>query len=98
MVADRSMTWTLIIIVLQKIMCNANFTGYVSLEMEGKEDAETAVPKSYELLRKAFEVQYRFFDKKRAKNKASCNFMEAFVPKYWDGIEEFSLINDFFAS
>ncbi len=56
MVADRSMTWTLIIIVLQKIMCNANFTGYVSLEMEGKEDAETAVPKSYELLRKAFEV------------------------------------------
>ena len=37
-----------------KIMRGANFTGYVSLEMEGKENAETAVPKSYELLRKAF--------------------------------------------
>lgn len=41
---------------IAKIMRNANFTGYVSLEMEGKENAETAVPKSYELLRKAFEV------------------------------------------
>ena len=30
------------------------FSGYVSLEMEGKEDAATAVPKSLELLRKAF--------------------------------------------
>jgi len=30
------------------------FKGYVSLEMEGKENAETAVPKSLELLRKAF--------------------------------------------
>jgi sugar phosphate isomerase/epimerase len=39
---------------IAKIMRDANFTGYVSLEMEGKEDAETAVPKSYELLRKAF--------------------------------------------
>lgn len=39
-----------------KIMRDANFTGYVSLEMEGKEDPETAVPKSYEMLRKAFEV------------------------------------------
>jgi len=39
-----------------KIMRNANFTGYVSLEMEGKENPETAVPKSYELLRKAFSV------------------------------------------
>ena len=41
---------------IAKIMRSANFTGYVSLEMEGKEDAETAVPKSYELLRKAFNV------------------------------------------
>ena len=41
---------------IAKIMRDANFTGYVSLEMEGKENAETAVPKSYELLRKAFEV------------------------------------------
>jgi L-ribulose-5-phosphate 3-epimerase len=41
---------------IAKIMRNANFTGYVSLEMEGKEDAETAVPKSYDLLRKAFSI------------------------------------------
>jgi len=39
-----------------KIMREGNFTGYVSLEMEGKEDPETAVPKSYEMLRKAFAV------------------------------------------
>ena len=31
-----------------------SFKGYVSLEMEGKESAETAVPKSLDLLRKAF--------------------------------------------
>jgi L-ribulose-5-phosphate 3-epimerase len=41
---------------ITKIMRDGNFTGYVSLEMEGKEDPETAVPKSYEMLRKAFEV------------------------------------------
>ena len=41
---------------IAKIMRSANFTGYVSLEMEGKENPETAVPKSYELLRKAFEI------------------------------------------
>jgi len=41
---------------IAKIMRDANFTGYVSLEMEGKEDAETAVPKSYDLLRKALNV------------------------------------------
>jgi len=41
---------------IAKIMRDANFTGYVSLEMEGKEDAETAVPKSYKLLREAFEA------------------------------------------
>lgn len=39
-----------------KMMRDANFTGYVSLEMEGKEDPETAVPKSYGMLRKAFAV------------------------------------------
>ena len=33
---------------------NANFTGWVSLEMEGKEDPATAVPKSLEVLRTAF--------------------------------------------
>lgn len=36
------------------ILRRANFTGYVSLEMEGKEDPATAVPKSLELLRRAF--------------------------------------------
>ncbi len=41
---------------IAKIMRNANFTGYVSLEMEGKEDAETAVQKSYNVLRKAFSI------------------------------------------
>ncbi|MFS4416697.1 sugar phosphate isomerase/epimerase family protein [Maribacter sp. 2307ULW6-5] len=40
---------------IAKIMRDANFTGYVSLEMEGKEDPDTAVPKSYALLRKAFQ-------------------------------------------
>jgi sugar phosphate isomerase/epimerase len=39
---------------IAKIMRDANFTGYVSLEMEGKEAPETAVPKSHELLRNAF--------------------------------------------
>jgi L-ribulose-5-phosphate 3-epimerase len=36
------------------ILRNANFTGYVSLEMEGNEPAGTAVPKSLELMRAAF--------------------------------------------
>lgn len=36
------------------ILRNAGFTGYVSLEMEGKEPAETAVPKSLAMLRAAF--------------------------------------------
>jgi sugar phosphate isomerase/epimerase len=36
------------------ILRRAGFKGYVSLEMEGKEDAATAVPKSLELLRRAF--------------------------------------------
>jgi sugar phosphate isomerase/epimerase len=39
---------------IAKILAEANYTGYVSLEMEGKEPAETAVPKSIEMLRKAF--------------------------------------------
>lgn len=37
-----------------KIMKDANFRGYVSLEFEGKEDPLTAIPKSLELLRKHF--------------------------------------------
>jgi len=36
------------------ILKKAGFKGWVSLEMEGKEPADTAVPKSLELLRKAF--------------------------------------------
>jgi sugar phosphate isomerase/epimerase len=36
------------------ILRKAGFRGWVSLEMEGKEDPLTAVPKSYEVLRRAF--------------------------------------------
>ena len=36
------------------ILAKANFRGYISLEMEGKEPAETAVPKSLAALRAAF--------------------------------------------
>lgn len=36
------------------ILRKAGFRGWVSLEMEGKEDPLTAVPKSYEVLRNAF--------------------------------------------
>ena len=36
-----------------KILRNANYSGYISLEMEGKEDPDIAVPKSIELLRKS---------------------------------------------
>ncbi len=39
---------------IAKILADANYTGWVSLEMEGKEPADTAVPKSLEVLRKAF--------------------------------------------
>jgi hypothetical protein len=39
---------------IAKILRDAGFTGYVSLEMEGKEAADTAVPKSLTLLRDAF--------------------------------------------
>jgi sugar phosphate isomerase/epimerase len=39
-----------------QILADANYTGYVSLEMEGKEHADTAVPKSIEMLRAAFGV------------------------------------------
>ena len=41
---------------IAKILADANYTGWVSLEMEGKEPADTAVPKSLEVLRKAFGV------------------------------------------
>lgn len=39
---------------IAKILKDAGFTGYVSLEFEGKEDPLTAIPKSLDLLRKAF--------------------------------------------
>lgn len=39
---------------IAKILRNAGFRGWVSLEMEGKEDPGIAVPKSYDVLRKAF--------------------------------------------
>lgn len=41
---------------IAKIMRDAGYTGYVSLEFEGKEDPLTAIPKSLELLRGAFGV------------------------------------------
>lgn len=37
-----------------EILAKTNYRGYVSLEFEGKEDAETGVPKSLALLREAF--------------------------------------------
>jgi len=39
---------------IARILADANYTGWVSLEMEGKEPADTAVPKSLNVLRKAF--------------------------------------------
>ena len=39
---------------IAKILREVNYSGYISLEFEGKEDPETAVPKSFALLRKAF--------------------------------------------
>jgi len=39
---------------IAQIFKEVNYKGYVSLEFEGKEDARTAIPKSLDLLRKAF--------------------------------------------
>ena len=39
---------------IAKILATVNYTGYVSLEMEGKEDPDTAVPQSIAMLRNAF--------------------------------------------
>jgi L-ribulose-5-phosphate 3-epimerase len=39
---------------IAKILADAGYTGYVGLEMEGKEDPDKAVPKSVAMLRKAF--------------------------------------------
>ena len=39
---------------IAKMLNKHKYRGYVSLEYEGKEDPLTAIPKSLELLRKAF--------------------------------------------
>ena len=39
---------------IAKILQDANYRGYISLEFEGKQDFKTAVPESLALLRKAF--------------------------------------------
>ena len=39
---------------IAKILLDADYRGYVSLEFEGKETHETAIPKSLSMLRKAF--------------------------------------------
>jgi sugar phosphate isomerase/epimerase len=39
---------------IARILADVNYTGYVSLEMEGKEDPDLAVPRSIAMLRKAF--------------------------------------------
>ncbi|HEV2949371.1 MAG TPA: sugar phosphate isomerase/epimerase family protein [Gemmataceae bacterium] len=39
---------------IAKMLRNHHYQGYIALEFEGKEDARTAVPKSLELLRRAF--------------------------------------------
>lgn len=41
---------------IAQILADANYQGYVSLEFEGKEPADTGVPKSLEVLRKAFAI------------------------------------------
>lgn len=39
---------------IARLLSDAGYTGYVALEMEGREDPETAVPKSVDQLRRAF--------------------------------------------
>src|SRR6266850_1100811 len=39
---------------IANILREVNYSGYISLELEGKENADSAVPKSIEMLRKAF--------------------------------------------
>lgn len=40
---------------IASLLADVNYTGYVTLEMEGREHADTAVPKSLALLREAFQ-------------------------------------------
>jgi len=39
---------------IAEILTEVSFQGYVSIEFEGKEDAHQGVPKSVDMLRKAF--------------------------------------------
>jgi L-ribulose-5-phosphate 3-epimerase len=39
---------------IARLLAKVSYTGFVALEMEGKEDPDIAVPKSIEMLRKAF--------------------------------------------
>jgi len=41
---------------IARILYDAGYKGYVSLEFEGKDPADTAVPKSIEMLRQAFDI------------------------------------------
>ena len=41
---------------IAKILLDAGYTGFISSEYEGKEDADIAVPKSIAVLRKSFGV------------------------------------------
>jgi sugar phosphate isomerase/epimerase len=41
---------------IAKILRDANYRGWISLEFEGKENYKTAIPKSLELLRNAFKL------------------------------------------
>lgn len=40
---------------IAKLLADVNYNGYVTLEMEGREHADTAVPKSLAILREAFQ-------------------------------------------
>jgi sugar phosphate isomerase/epimerase len=40
---------------IAQILADVKYNGYVALEMEGREDAETAVPKSLKILQEAFQ-------------------------------------------
>ena len=40
---------------IAKLLAAANYRGWVSLEFEGKDDPRQAVPRSLEMLRKAFD-------------------------------------------
>jgi L-ribulose-5-phosphate 3-epimerase len=41
---------------IAKILADVNYNGYIALEFEGKEDPDVAVPKSLDVLRKAFNL------------------------------------------